>query len=229
MKSSLLIKDWSLADQPREKLVEKGPSTLTDAELIAILLGTGTRSGNALDLARQILQLVNNDLNALGRLAWSDITKIHGVGKAKAITIKAAMELGRRRKDLVPREISKITSSRDAYLQFQSELADLPNEEFWAIFLNRASKVLRKKRISEGGVSGTVADPKIIFKMALDELASSIIVAHNHPSGSLNPSQADIELTRKLVSAGKLLDIQVIDHIIVAGRNYCSFADSGLL
>jgi DNA repair protein RadC len=229
MKSSLLIKDWSSADQPREKLVEKGPSALSDAELIAILLGTGTKTGNALDLARHILQLVNNDLNSLGALAWSDITKIHGVGKAKALVIKAAMELGRRRKDTASRENSKITSSRDAYVLFQSELIDLPNEEFWVAYLNRASRVLRKKRISEGGVSGTVADPKIIFKTALNELASSIIVAHNHPSGSVSPSQADIELTRKLVAAGKLLDIQVIDHIIVAGRNYCSFADSGLL
>ena len=229
MDSRILIKDWSTSDRPREKLIEKGPVSLTDAELVAILLGTGTTTGNALDLARNMLSVVDNDLAALAALPINEMMAVHGIGKAKAITVKAAMELGRRRRDLTQSGIPKITNSRDAFLQLEPDLSDLPNEEFWVLFLNRASRVLRKKRISEGGVSGTIADPKIIFKTALNELASSIVLAHNHPSGNLNPSQSDIELTRKLVAGGKLLDIQVVDHIIIGGRNYCSFADSGLL
>ncbi len=229
MKARTQIKNWSSEDRPREKLLDKGAPTLTDAELIAILIGSGTSSGNALDIARNLLSTVGNDLVALSNMPMPDLTAVHGVGKAKAIAIKAAMEIGRRRRDVHGPETTRVTCSNDAFQLLQSDLAELPHEEFWAVYLNRAAKVVRKKRISEGGVSGTVADPRIIFRTALHELATSIIVAHNHPSGNLEPSQADIELTKKLVAAGKVLDIQVIDHLIVGGRNYCSFADSGLL
>lgn len=229
MKARTQIKDWSPNDRPREKLLEKGPTSLTDAELIAILIGSGTTSGNALDIARDLLSTVQNDLADLSNMPIADLTAIHGLGKAKAIAIKAAMEIGRRRRDAQKSETPRVACSNDAFVLLQPDLSDLPHEEFWAVYLNRAAKVVRKKRISEGGVSGTVADPRIIFRTALHELATSIIVAHNHPSGNLEPSKADIELTKKLVAAGKVLDIQVIDHLIVGGRNYCSFADSGLL
>lgn len=225
----LSIKNWSTSDRPREKLIQRGATALSDAELIAILLGTGNATGNALDLARKALQGAGNDLNTLSNHSIQELCAINGIGRAKAIVIKAAMELGRRRKEMMSAEKAKVLTSRDAYNLLQTDLTDLPHEEFWVLLLNRASKLILKKKISEGGVSGTVADPKIIFKLAIEELASSIIVAHNHPSGNLTASVADIELTRKLVASGKLLDIQVVDHIIVAGRNYCSFADSGLM
>jgi DNA repair protein RadC len=223
------IKNWAAEDRPREKLLLKGKSALSDAELIAILLGTGTTTLSAVDLAKNILQSAGNNLHELARLSIKDLTKIKGIGEAKAITIIAALELGRRRKELEQEEKPKIGSSRDAYEILKSELLDIPHEEFWILLLNRANRVIKKSQISQGGVAGTVADPKIIFKIALEELASGVILAHNHPSGNLNASQADIDLTKKLKEAGKLLEIQVLDHIIVAGQNYLSFADEGLL
>ncbi|HEY8938285.1 MAG TPA: DNA repair protein RadC [Cyclobacteriaceae bacterium] len=223
------IKSWAIEDRPREKLLLKGKSVLSDAELIAILLGTGTKTLSAVDLAKQILQSSNYNLHELAQVSLKDLMKIKGIGEAKAITIAAALELGRRRKDSEPDEKPRITSSADVYDNIKAELIDIPHEEFWVLLLNRANRVTKKKQISLGGVAGTVADPKIIFKFALDELASGIILAHNHPSGNLTASQADIDLTKKLKEAGKLLDIQVLDHLIIAGKRYFSFADEGLL
>jgi DNA repair protein RadC len=225
----LNIKSWSPEDRPREKLQLKGRSSLSDAELIAILLGSGTSTLSAVDLAKKILQISGNNLHDLARQSINDLVKIKGIGEAKAITIIAALELGRRRKDYDANEKPKITGSKDAYELLRPDLQDIQHEEFWVLLLNRANRVIRKHQISQGGVSGTVADPKIIFKSALQELASGIILAHNHPSGNLTASQADIDLTRKLKEAGKLLDIQVLDHVIVAGQKYYSFADEGML
>lgn len=223
------IKDWSPQDRPREKLLLKGTSALSDAELIAILIGSGTSTLSAVDVAKNILQQVAYNIHDLARLSVKDLMKIKGIGEAKAITIVAALELGRRRKETETTEKWKITGSKDAFDLLAGDLMDLTHEEFWIVLLNRAHRVIRKQRISEGGVSGTVADPKIIFKLALQELASAIVVAHNHPSGNLTASQSDIDLTRKLKEAGKVMEVQLLDHIIVAGRKYFSFADEGLL
>lgn len=225
----LSIKSWSPEDRPREKLLLKGTSALSDAELIAILLGSGTATLSAVDVAKKLLQGVNNSLFDLTRLSIKDLMKFRGIGEARAIAIVAALELGRRRKESDPDEKPKITSSRDAYQLLTPHLLDLQHEEFWVLILNRANRVVRKHQISQGGVAGTVADPKIIFRTALEELASGIIVAHNHPSGNLNASQADIDLTKKLKEGGRLLEIQLLDHIIIAGQKYFSFADEGLL
>ena len=225
----LNIKSWAAEDRPREKLVLKGKGSLSDAELIAILLGTGTSKLSAVDLAKNILQSVNNDLNELGRLTVKDLMKIKGIGEAKAITIISALELGRRRKDFQAKEKPKIAGSLDVFEILKADLLDIPHEAFWILLLNRANRVIKKHQISQGGVAGTVADPKIIFKIAVEELASGIILAHNHPSGNLNASQADIDLTKKLKESGKLLDIQVLDHLIIAGKKYFSFADEGLM
>lgn len=225
----LNIKRWAAEDRPREKLLLKGKAALSDTELIAILLGTGTAAMSAVDVAKALLEAVGNDLNELARLTVKDLTKIKGVGEAKAITIVSALELGRRRKDLLGEEKPKISGSKDIYDLLKAELLDIPHEAFWIVLLNRANRVIKKHQISQGGVAGTVADPKIIFKIALEELASGVILAHNHPSGNLTASQSDIDLTRKLKESGKLLEIQILDHIIVAGKKYMSFADEGLL
>lgn len=225
----LNIKSWSPEDRPREKLLLKGTSALSDAELVAILIGSGTPKMSAVELSKKILLQGNNNLNELARLSVKDLMKIKGIGEAKAITIVAALELGRRRKEQDPEEKPKITSSKDAFDLLKGEMMDLPNEEFWVLLVNRANRVIKKKRVSEGGVSGTVADPKIIYKMALEELASGIIVAHNHPSGNLQASQSDIDLTKKLKEAGKFLEIQLLDHIIIANQKYLSFADEGMI
>jgi DNA repair protein RadC len=225
----LNIKSWAVEDRPREKLLLKGKGSLSDSELIAILLGTGTASLSAVDVAKLILQSVNNDLNALAKLSVNDLIKVKGVGEAKAITIVSALELGRRRKEFAVEDKPQIKSSGDIFDLLKSELLDLPHEAFWVVLLNRANRVIKKQQISHGGVAGTVADPKIIFKIALDELASGIILAHNHPSGNLTASQADLELTKRLKESGKLLEIQVLDHIIIAGNTYVSFADEGLM
>jgi DNA repair protein RadC len=226
---ALTIKSWAAEDRPREKLLLKGKSALTDAELIAILLGTGTASLSAVDLAKKVMQVTANNLDELARLSVKDLTKVKGIGEAKAISIVAALELGRRRKELVTEEKPKVITSRDAYELMKGELMDLPHEEFWIILTNRAQRVIKKQQISSGGVAGTVADPKMIFKMAVEELASGVILVHNHPSGSLVASQADISLTHRLKESGKLLEVQVLDHIIIGGKGYFSFADEGML
>ena len=223
------IQRWAEEDRPREKLLLKGKSVLSDAELIAILIGSGTRSVSAVDVAKQILSGSNNNLNELARRTVNDLKKIKGIGEAKAISIVSALELGRRRKDEDYTDKIKISCSNDIFQVMKPDLLDLKTEEFWVVLLNRANKILRRRRISTGGISGTVADPKIIFKAAMDEYASSLVLVHNHPSGNLKPSQADLNLTRKLKNAGDLLEIPVLDHIIFGDEGYLSFADEGLL
>jgi len=223
------IRDWSPDDRPREKLVLKGKAALSDAELIALLLGSGTRSCSAVELGKKVLLFSDNNLHQLARMTIKDLRKINGIGEAKAMTIVAALELGRRRKEADSEEKPKVNKSIDAYEILKSNLLDIPHEEFWIILLNRANRLIKKYQVSQGGVAGTVADPRIIFKKALEELASGIILGHNHPSGNLTASQADIDLTKKLVAGAKLLEMQVLDHIILAGQNYFSFADEGLI
>lgn len=225
----LKIKSWSPEDRPREKLLSKGTPALSDAELVAILLGTGTTSASAVELAKRLLRTVDNNLHELARLSVKDLMKVKGIGVAKAISIVAALELGRRRRETDPEEKPRISASKDGFEILKAHLQDIHHEEFWILLLNRANRLIKKHQISQGGVAGTVADPKIIFKLAISELASGLILAHNHPSGNLTASQADIDLTKKIKEAGKLLEIQVLDHLIVAGQKYFSFADEGML
>lgn len=226
---SLKIKDWAKEDRPREKLVAKGPSALSDAELLAILISTGTKEKSAVDLGRELLKRAGNNLNTLGKLELSDIRKVAGIGEAKAVTIAAALELGRRRKMVTPPVTAQIRSSRDAADIFQPLLADLKHEEFWLLFLSRSNKEISRMKLSQGGISGTVIDVRIIMKKAVDCLASGVILCHNHPSGNTSPSEADIQLTRKIRDAGKLMDVNLLDHIIICGNDYYSFADNGEL
>ena len=226
---SLSIKSWAEDDRPREKFMAKGRSALSDAELIAILIGSGNKNESAVELSKKILSSVGNNLNRLGQLSLNDLMKFKGIGEAKAISIISALELGRRRKTLGDDKTVKIESSITAYEALYPYLADLDHEQFYTMLLNRSNKVIDIVKISQGGVSGTVADSKLIFKSAVEKLASGIILAHNHPSGNLSPSQADITLTRKLQEAGKLLDISVLDHIIIANNEYFSFADQGMI
>ena len=225
----LSIKQWSLEDRPREKLLNKGISSLSDAELIAIIIRLGTKDESAVELAKRILSSVQHNLNELGKLTVEDLQKYKGMGEAKAIGILAALELGRRRKLSESVKKEKITSSRDIYNIFHPVLADLPNEEFWIILLNRSNKINERQKISQGGLSGTVTDVRIILKTALEKLASSVILCHNHPSGNPTPSDADISITQKVKESGKLMDISLLDHIIVTDGNYYSFADEGLI
>jgi len=225
----LRIPQWAEDDRPREKLLTKGRSNLSNAELLAILIGTGTKALSAVDLAKQVLQQADLNLNNLARLSVKDLTRIKGIGEAKAISIVSALELGRRRKESVAPGKPRITNSIDVVEMIKQDLLDLNHEEFWIVILNRANYVLRKNKISSGGISGTVADPKLIFKSALDYRGSSIILVHNHPSGNLQPSQADITLTKTLKEAGKFLEIPVLDHIIVSDNSYFSFADEGIM
>ncbi len=223
------IRNWAEEDRPREKLLLKGRAALSDAELLAILLGSGTAKLSAVDVAKLILAATANDLNELARLSVKELMRHKGIGEAKAITIVAALELGRRRKETEAAARTTITCSQDIYHAIRPHLQDLPHEEFWVVLLNRANVVMRKVSISRGGVAGTVADPKLIFKEALEQLASSIILVHNHPSGNRSPSAADIALTRKLREGGQLLDLPILDHLIYTDQGYYSFADEGLL
>lgn len=220
--------DWSVIDRPREKLIRQGVNSLSLAELIAILIRTGSKSKNAVETANELLITYDNNLANLSRLSIQELSKVKGLGSVKAISILAALELGRRRREF---EITghKIKSSNDAFLQMHPLLADLPYEEFWILLLNRANKIITKKKVSMGGTSGTVVDPKIVFKEAIQVACSNIIAVHNHPSGTNEPSQADKELTKKLKSGAEYLDIQLLDHLIIAGNNYYSFADEGEL
>lgn len=223
------IKDWAKDDRPREKLRAKGPHQLSDSELLAILLREGTRSRSAVDLAKDILKLGRNDLNELGKLSIPDLMKVKGVGEAKAIIISAALELGRRRQAFISTDRITVKSSKEIANYIQSLLRDHTHEVFGIVFLNRANRIKHHEIISVGGITGTVADPRIIFKKALAEDAVGLILFHNHPSGSLKPSRADEDLTEKIVRAGKLFDIRVLDHIIVSDEGYFSFADEGLI
>ncbi len=223
------IKSWAEDDRPREKLMTKGTAALSNAEYLAILLGSGTTKLTAVDVGMLILKDVGDDLHALGRYSYKQLCKFPGVGPAKALTIVAALELGRRRKEADHQQKTTITCSRDIYQLMRPHLSDLPHEEFWIILLSRANVVMRHTAVSQGGVAGTVADPKMIFKEALEHLASSIILVHNHPSGNRQPSGADIQLTKKLKEAGGFLDLPVLDHLIFTDQGYYSFADEGML
>lgn len=223
------IKQWAEEDRPREKLILKGRAALSDAELIAILIGSGSRSQSAVELSKQILSTHDNDLQTLGRLNIQDFQKFKGIGEAKAIAIIAALELGRRRQLTDVKEKPKVVSSNDAYQCIYSSMQDLNHEEFKILLLNRNNRVVKIETVSTGGIAGTVVDPKIIFKRALDAHASSIILSHNHPSGNLKPSKSDLDITKKLVRAGESLEIKVLDHIIISDKGYYSFLDEGLM
>ncbi|WP_339609845.1 DNA repair protein RadC [uncultured Roseivirga sp.] len=229
MEKGLNILKWAEEDRPREKLLSKGKAALSDAELIAILIGSGSRELSAVDLSKKVLSHSNNDLNTLAKQSVNELQQFKGIGEAKAISIVSALELGRRRKIFESPKKIKISNSKDAYELMKPELMDQPVEQFWVIMLKRNNEVIQKRVISLGGVSGTVADPKVIFKKALEDLASGIILIHNHPSGNLRASQADIKLTEKLKNAGSLLEIPVLDHIIFTDDGYYSFADENLI
>jgi len=225
----LPIRNWAEDDRPREKLLMKGRQSLSDAELVAILLNSGTRYESALDLAKSILKKAHYNLMELSKMGIRELVTVRGIGEARAVTILAALELGRRRSESDVLAKEKIGRSNDAWEIFRSTMGDRPYEEFWIILLNKANKVLHKCNISEGGISGTVVDPRKIFKISLDHHASSIILGHNHPSGNVTPSEADIHITKKIRDAGVLLDIAVLDHLIIGDNTYYSFADEGTL
>lgn len=227
--SKTSIKGWAEDDKPREKLLNKGPAALSNAELIAILIGSGNNEESAVALSKRIMNEVNENFAELARLTISDLQKYKGIGEAKAITIAAALELGRRRGTSVLNEKPQVKDSKTAFILFQKELGDLNYENFCILLLNRANKVLKTVRISDGGITGTVVDQRKVFKVALDNNATSIILGHNHPSGQLTPSNADIQLTKKMKAAGETLDLPVLDHIIVGDGNYYSFADEGIM
>jgi DNA repair protein RadC len=227
--SSLPITSWAEDDRPREKLQTKGRQSLSDAELLAILLGSGSRNESAVALAQRILGSVSNNLNELGKQSLSELQKFKGIGEAKAITIAAALELGRRRQasDFLERPV--ITCSRDAWQVAAPLLADLPHEEFWLLLLNKSNKVVAKEKMSTGGSDATVVDVKMVLRKAIEGKAVSLVVCHNHPSGNLRPSPADVDSTKKLKQAGDVVGVAMLDHVIVADGGYFSFADEGLL
>ncbi len=226
----LTIKHWAEDDKPREKLLLKGRQTLSDAELLAILIGSGTKNMSAVELSKQILkEAANQSLDNLSKLTVKELTKFKGIGDAKAITIVAAMELARRKKDSGVEEKPFIKTSRSAFDLLNPYLSDLPHEEFYIILVNRANRVLKIERVGMGGVTGTVADLRIMFKSAIEHLATGIILSHNHPSGQLRPSDADIQLTKSIKEAGKILTIDLLDHLIIGSNSYFSFADEGII
>ena len=222
------IKTWAEDDRPRKKLLKNGTKGLSDAELIAILIGSGSRNQSAVDLSRHILRDMNNDLRILSQKSVAELTRYKGIGEAKAVSIVAAMELVRRKKFNTNKKIT-VTSSRQAYEAMYSLLSDIKHEEFWVLYLDRKNTIIGKKQISLGGISSTLVDLKIIFKHALDMLASGFILVHNHPSGNKNASSHDIKLTEKIKQGANLLDINLLDHIIIAGNDYYSFADNGMI
>lgn len=226
---SFPIKQWAEDDRPREKFRDQGRQYVSDAELIAILLGSGKRGQSALSLAQSLLGHFDHKLPVLARASPEELTRIPGIGQVKAIKILAALELGNRKQLDKPTDRPHIRSSKDAFDQIKPVLEDLNHEEFWTLYLNRANRVIHRGRISSGGLHGTVVDARMILKMAIEKLASSIILCHNHPSGNARPSQADLDLTKRIVEASNMIDLKVLDHIIVAGRNYLSFADEGFL
>ena len=223
------IKNWALNDRPREKLLQKGKLALSDAELIAILIGSGNTEESAVDLSKRILSKTNNNLNLLGKLSAQQLMSYKGIGEAKAISIIAAMELGRRRRTEDALELVKIASSSTVFELLQPILGELPHEEFWILYLNNSNKIIDKLPISKGGITGTLVDVRVTLRKALELGATSLILAHNHPSGNLNPSEADKQLTTKLKIAAESIDIKVLDHLIVTEKSYFSFADEGLM
>jgi DNA repair protein RadC len=227
--NSQALTTWAVEERPREKVMANGVQYLSDSELLAILLGSGTKNITAVELARQILKEAGNSLQLLGRKGISELVRIKGVGPAKAITILAALELGRRRAGMQYSEKIPVKSSETVYKLFHPLMGDLEHEEFWLLMLNRANRILGRFKVSQGGLSGTVIDTRIILKKALDNLASSIIVCHNHPSGNKQPSDADVKITEKLKKAAEMLEIKLLDHVIIADKSYFSFADEGLI
>ncbi len=226
--TSFSIKQWAEDDKPREKLMLKGKQVLSDAELIAILIGSGSRDESAVDLSKRILAKAEN-LKALGKMTLQQLISFKGIGEAKAITILAAMELGRRRGSEEEVELKKISSSKSAFDIIHPIIGELPHEEFWILYLNNSNKVIYKSQLSKGGITGTVVDIRLVFKTAFEQNAVNLILCHNHPSGILQASDADKQITRKLKEAGKMLDVNVIDHLIVTNNGYLSFADEGIL
>ena len=225
----LNIKEWAAEDRPREKLLTNGARSLSDAELIAILIGSGNLNETAVELSRRILTSVNNNLNELGRKSIETLKTFNGIGEAKAITIAAAMELCKRRKDGEVFTKNRITCSKDVADFFMPLLGDLNHEEFWLMLLDRGNKIIDHFMISRGGLSGTVIDVRIILKRSIEKLASSVILCHNHPSGTMQASEADLKITKKISDAAKLMDISVLDHVIIGQNHYLSFADEGIL
>lgn len=227
--ASFSIKNWSDDDKPREKLAQRGRSALSNAELIAILIGSGSREESAVQLSKRILASVENNLNDLGKLSIKQLMKFKGIGEAKAIAIAAALEVGRRRRGETFIKVNKITSSASAFELLQPILGELQHEEFWILYLNNANTVLHKEQLSKGGITGTVVDIRLVLRLALEHGAVGLILAHNHPSGTLKPSSADKQLTQKLKLAAQTLDIKVLDHLIVTQKTYFSFADEQIL
>lgn len=225
----LNIKEWAVEDRPREKLLSNGARSLTDAELIAILIGSGNPEESAVELSRRLLGSVGNNLNDLGRRSIDYLLTFKGIGEAKAVSIVAALELGKRRKDADVFVKQKITCSRDAADYFMPLISDLPHEEFWVLVLDRGNKIIDHFRISQGGISGTIIDVRIILKHVLEKWGVSIILCHNHPSGTMEASDADIKITRKIKQAAEVMDITVLDHVIIGQNRYLSFADEGML
>jgi DNA repair protein RadC len=223
------INQWAEDDRPREKLLLKGKSSLSDSELLAIIIGSGSRSESAVQLSQRILFSTNNNLNLLGKLSIAKLTEFKGIGEAKAISIVAAMELGRRRRAEEAQELTKITSSKEVFMMMQPLIGELAHEEFWVLYLNNANKVIHKSQLSKGGITGTVVDNRMIFKIAFEQNATSIILVHNHPSGKLLPSEADISITKQLKIAGRQLNIPIQDHIIITENGHYSFADQSIL
>lgn len=221
------ITNWSEDDRPREKLMLKGKSALSDAELIAILIGSGSRNESAVDLSKRILASADN-LNVLGKMSISQLMNFKGIGEAKAITIISALELGRRRRVEDAVELIKITSSKRVFEIMQPIIGELPHEEFWVLFLNNSNKVISKSQLSKGGISGTIVDVRLVFKLALENGATGLILCHNHPSGNLQPSDADRKITKKIKLAGDSLDVKVLDHLIITETKYYSFVDEGI-
>lgn len=227
--ASFTIKNWAEGDRPREKLLQKGREFLSNAELLAILIGSGSRNESAVELCQKILGKAGNNLNELGRLTVKDLMMNKGIGEAKALTIVAALELGRRRRGEEALEKKKISSSSSVFELMQPVIGELPHEEFHVIYLNNSNKVIDRYPLSKGGITGTLVDIRLAFKQALHLGATGTILVHNHPSGNLNPSAADKQLTQKFKTAGESLDIKVLDHIIITEKSYYSFADEGLL
>jgi DNA repair protein RadC len=227
--SSTSIKNWAIDDRPREKLLTKGKESLSDSELLAILINSGSGKDSAIDVAKKVLALGKNNLDELGKISIKEMMKVNGIGEARAVTLVAALELGRRRHGSQNLIKTRLTSSGQLASFLKASLKDYPYEVFAIVFLNKSNKVKHFEVMSKGGISHTIVDPRIVFSKALEVQATSMVLCHNHPSGSLRPSRADEEITARLKSAGKLLDIEVVDHLIVSDEGYYSFADEGLI